>query len=249
MLLKCCTQYEHRALQSRPALLRRAQPARAGAGREEGADPLQEVREAGGARPGRPGEGEVEGAAPKRGVSSSSRRLPPIKEKLRGEDLLGTAELGAGCRAGPLGAACWRALSETSQGGGRWRKVAPPGPGSPTFKRCWVSLLTPGAPFSLGRVFCTIAALSGAICVGDTPNTYFIRGFFCFCFCFFLFKGIWQLNQKCAGSVKRTVTTVEIFIYHLKISFKQVLHSVINKPVCLYLFYRTWSLTCCYLPF
>lgn len=110
---------EHWALQSRPALLRRAQPARAGAGREEGADPLQEVRGAGGARPGRPGEGDVEGAAPERGVSSSSRRLPPIKEKLRGEDLLGTAELGAGCRAGPLGAACWRALSETSQGGGQ----------------------------------------------------------------------------------------------------------------------------------
>lgn len=35
---------EQRAQQPRPALLRRAQPARAGAGREEGAHSLQEVR-------------------------------------------------------------------------------------------------------------------------------------------------------------------------------------------------------------
>lgn len=35
---------EHRALQPRLALLRRPQPASAGLGRAEGADPLQEVR-------------------------------------------------------------------------------------------------------------------------------------------------------------------------------------------------------------
>lgn len=71
--------------------------------------------------------GEIVGAALRRGVSSHSRRLPPIRDKLGGEGRLETASQ----RLGPPGAACRRALSKTQRGSSRGERTP-----RPTFKGC-----------------------------------------------------------------------------------------------------------------
>ena len=70
---------EHRALQSRPALLRRAQPACAGAGREEGADPLQEVR--GARKRGRGGPGRARSRELRRSAGFPAARVACLQSK------------------------------------------------------------------------------------------------------------------------------------------------------------------------
>lgn len=93
---------EQRAQQPRPALLRRAQPARAGAGRAEGADPLQEVRgsrvgwEAGPAWRGRGRRGSVGPPA----IQPLSA-LPRYRGETSRGGWPGAARSGAAWRAGP----------------------------------------------------------------------------------------------------------------------------------------------------
>lgn len=96
------------ALQPRPALLRRAQPAREAAGREEGADPLQEVRALRGGGPG--GRGPGRGGLRPRGcsgrVTSSRLRRFSVSKDYAGRTAQGQCGWGLGGGMGPPGEAC-----------------------------------------------------------------------------------------------------------------------------------------------
>lgn len=151
---------EQRAQQPRPALLRRAQRARAGAGRAQGADPLQEVRGPRGGRPG--GAGQVAGPL----------AAPP---SCRGERSQGGWPGGSAVGGWVEG---W-ALCTLSSSVRRWPVKKEPGRGGIASPRPGAQVRpgphTAESGFSLGRLIYTISSLPGAICGGGTQNVYILR--------------------------------------------------------------------------
>lgn len=108
--------------------------------------------------------GEASGAVPRCSITSWSRGLPPIKEKLCKEDPSGIySKVGRLRRAGPTK----DSLMASTQWdlAGQWlikkesimSRIALSGARVPRPEAL-------GAPFCLKRVFCTISSLLGAIC-------------------------------------------------------------------------------------